>query len=176
MAADYDVPMPSWISVYCRKSVGRITPARLLNGIRDSDREAPAGVDYHTLAEDYDVDEDAVDAALGELRVAPASKFDVYAVHYQAGTARPVFVRRWTKDASVHVEEAIERRSPSPALAKRLRASVDVIGIELGASQLSDFGIVVAYEIARYLSQKGDGIIVDLQDNWTEVRGGFRDL
>jgi hypothetical protein len=163
----------SWISVYCRKSVGRITTAQLLDGIRDRDPKAHAGVDYYTLAEDYDVGEPAVRAALVKLAIEDHDPFDDYMVSY--GVRRPVFVRRWT-NASPHVEEAIERTPPSPALAKRLRASREAIGIELGASQLSDFGIVVAYEVARYLAQKGDGVIADLQHRWTKVvDGGFQD-
>jgi hypothetical protein len=169
--------MASWISVYCRTSVGAITPAALLAGIQDRDPSASAGIDYLTLAEDYDVDEDVVESALECLRVESASKtFDTYEVHYTKPAKRPVFVRRWT-DASEHVDEELERKKRPPKLVTRMRATVEAIGIELGASQLTDFGIVVAYEIARFLAQKGDGVIVDLQHEWNEVRdGAFKTL
>ena len=164
--------MPSWISIYCRRSIASITAAQLLDGIRGRDAAALAGIDYDTLAEDYDLDEDAVDAALAALVVTRDG--DTFAVSY--GPARPIFVRRW-KDATVHVEESIERRPPSTALAARLRSAVEAIGIELGASQLTEFGVVLGYEIARYLAQKGDGVIVDLQDRYVAVDGGaFQDL
>jgi len=38
-------------------------------------------------------------------------------------------------------------------------------------------GVVFGYEVARYLAQKGDGLIVDVEDRFTAVRdGAFEDL
>jgi hypothetical protein len=49
-----------------------------------------------------------------------------------------------------------------------------VIGLELGFSMLEDMGVVLAYELARYLAQKGDGVIVDDDDRWQVIeRGAF---
>ena len=173
--------MASWITVYCRKSVGAVSPDQLLAGITDKDPSASAGVDYWTLAESYAVEEDAVDTALEALRVeAEGPGFEVYSVRYCAAPRlRPVFVRRWADEARVRreLDEAAELRKPSASTSKLLEQTREVIGIELGATQLNDFGIVVAYEIARYLAQIGDGLICDLQDGWTIVRDrGFEDL
>src|SRR5262249_46163100 len=124
--------MASWISVYCATSVARVGRVRLLAGIRGRDPDALAAVDYHTLAEDRGVDGDEVAAWLAQLRIDAGRRFDTYTLRYRRGdTARPVFVRRWV-DPTVHVEEEIDRGVPSPAAAKRLRASVEAIGIELG--------------------------------------------
>lgn len=166
--------MASWISVYCTRSLAELRAKQLLKGITGRDAKAPAGVDYLTLAEGYDVDADAAEA--GEDALAVEDDDDGFIVTY--GTQRPVFVRRWAKPTRVasELEEAREH-DPSAAVEKRLARTTEVIGIELGASQLSDFGIVVAYELARYLAQKGRGIICGLDHGWTEVAdGGFADL
>jgi hypothetical protein len=54
-----------------------------------------------------------------------------------------------------------------------LNACREVIGIELGFSQLQqDVGLVIACELARYLAQKGDGVIVDDELEWFAVVDG----
>jgi hypothetical protein len=177
-AGCYGVGMASWIRVYCLKTLGSLTAEQLSLGIRDDDASAHAGVDYRTLAESFSdkIDENAVAAALAALRVeSDAPGFEVFAVHYRADPAPcPVLVRRWADKARVaeEVTEATELRNPTAPVLRLLRRTKEVIGIELGASQLEDFGIVVAHEVARYLAQKGDGLICDLQDYWTVVRDG----
>jgi hypothetical protein len=169
--------MAWWLTVYCRKPVAALTPAQLLAGIRDEDRSAPAGVDYWTLAEHYDIEDEAVvDAALDVLRVrgAGATGLDCE-VHYQPeDDRRPIVVHCWSEPERVAEElaEAEEGRSPPPAALERLQASKEIVGIELGFSQLEDMGIVLAYEIARWLAQKGDGLVVDDDDQWLAVEGG----
>ncbi len=166
--------MASWISIYCTRSLAELTAKQLLKGITGKDAKARAGVDYLTLAEDYDVDEDAAEAAEDALAIERSD--DGFIVTY--GTKRPVFVRRWAKTVRVasELEEAREHEG-SKAVEQRLGKTTEVIGIELGASQLTDFGIVVAYELARYLAQKGRGIICDLDHHWSEVvDGGFAEL
>jgi hypothetical protein len=146
--------MASWISVYCQDSLAKLTAKQLLAGI--------------------DVDEDAAEA--GEAALAVEDNDDGFIVTY--GSRRGVFVRRWADAARVREElEEARAHKGSKAVEERLGKTTEVFGIELGASQLSDFGVVVAYELARYLAQKGHGIICDLDHRWTEVTGGgFADL
>ena len=157
--------MASWISVYCRSSLDAVTARKLAAGIRDKDNDAPAGVDYLTLAEQYGVDDAAVRAALASLSVSKWSGGFVLAY----GAKLPVRVHRWTDPARVAAELA--------ELPRTLADVVEVVGIELMASQLRDFGVVVAYEVARYLAQKGNGVTRDLGGVFGVVRrGAFVDL
>ncbi len=166
--------MASWISIYCTGSLAKLTAKKLLAGITDRDPKAAAGVDYLTLAESYDVDEAVAEA--GEAALAVEDNDDGFLVGY--GGKRHVYVRRWATAKRVAEEIAEAKEHPGSAkVAAHLAKTTEVIGLELGASQLSDFGIVVAYELARYLAQKADGIICDLDHCWTEVKGGgFEDL
>jgi hypothetical protein len=70
------------------------------------------------------------------------------------------------------LEEAEEGRAPPPGALPWLRATKEIVAVELGFSQLEDMGIVLAYEIARWLAQKGDGLVVDDDDCWMMVEGG----
>jgi hypothetical protein len=169
--------MAWWITVYCRAPVSALTPAQLLAGIRDQDRSAPAGVDYRTLAEHYDIDDAAmIDAALDVLRVRPAgsSGLDCEVCHRPEEDARPIVVHCWSDPERVaeEVTEAEAGRSPPTEALARLRTSKEIVAIELGFSQLEDMGIVLAYEIARWLAQKGNGLVVDDDDCWLAVEGG----
>lgn len=170
--------MAWWLTVYCRKPVSALAPKQLLAGLRDEDREAPAGADYWTLAEHFGIDDEAVvDAALEGLRVRDANATGLGALELcyrpEAG-ARPIVVHCWTEPERVaeELEEAEEGRSPPTGVLPRLRATKEVVGIELGFSQLEDMGIVLAYELARWLAQRGDGLVVDDDDCWMAVEGG----
>jgi hypothetical protein len=170
--------MAWWLTIYCRKPVSMLTPEQLLAGLRDEDREAPAGVDYWTLAEHYGIEDEAVvDAALDVLRVRGGDTIglDVVEVCYRPQVdARPIVVHCWTAPERVaeELQEAQEGRAPPPEALARLRTIREVVGIELGFSQLEDMGIVLAYEVARWLTQKGDGVVVDDDDCWMAVEGG----
>lgn len=171
--------MSIWITLYCRRSVGDVDTARLQTGILGEDPSALAGVDYETLAEDYGIDEDLVDDALSNLEVRQVSVqgFEQYDVNYSDNEARAVTVRRWYKPGRVaeEIEEVIDRLAISEnVLVAGLRESCEVIGIELSVSQLEDMGIVIAYEIARYLAQLGECLVLNDEDEWLRVKdGGF---
>ena len=56
--------------MYCRESLAGITCEKLLSGITDGDRDAPAGIAYVTTAGFYGIeDEDLVNDALSHLRI-----------------------------------------------------------------------------------------------------------
>lgn len=173
--------MAWWLTVYCTRSVASIEPALLLSGIRDGDPEAPAGIDYTTTAEDYEVDDALVGPALKHLAVEPDSDrpLDLCVRYHADPERRPIVLHRWAEPARVAEElrECAENRSPPAAAGPVLERCCEVVGIELGFSQLEDMGVVLAYELARYLAQKGAGVVVDDEGRWFTVdRGAWVDL
>ncbi len=172
--------MPAWITVYCGRLVGPLSGTDLRRGILGGDPSALAGVDYLTLAEPFDIDdEDIVDETIQQLEVVADvdPDPDLYEVRYRREELRPIVVHRWRQPDRVREEvtEVLELRDleiPDPRLADRLRDSREVVGIELGFSQLEDMGVVVGYEIARYLAQRGDGLVLDEGDRWVRVVEG----
>ena len=168
--------MAWWLTVYCRKSVASLEPRQLADGLRDRDPEAPAGVDYEALAEEYELDEDDLNEALEQLSVVAVSResLDVELRYRRDPTARPVIVHLWTNPERVaeELEETHDIREPPDGALPYLSACREIVGIELGYSQLEDMGLVLACELARYLAQKGDGIFVDDNNEWYAVEDG----
>jgi hypothetical protein len=172
--------MAWWMTVYCRKSVAQLDAQQLLDGLRDRDPEASAGVDYALLAEVHELDEDDADEALEHLEVVTTGPrpLDVEIRYRSNPDARPIVVHLWDAPERVaeELEETLEGREPPEGALPYLSACREVIGIELGFGQLEDMGIVFASELARYLAQKGDGVIVDDENQWFAVAdGGFVD-
>ncbi|MCB9492532.1 MAG: hypothetical protein H6674_10755 [Dehalococcoidia bacterium] len=162
--------MAWWITVYCKRDCSALQPSDLAHGIRGGDPEALAGVDYDSLAEDCGVPESLVPPALEHLRVT-----DDFEVRYQQDpNARPIIVHLWMQPERVREEvgESYEVRSPPKGAAPFLERCQAVVGIELGFSMAGTMGVVIAHEVARYLAQKYDGVIVDDDDRWEVVRDG----
>ena len=160
--------MAWWITVYGTRSPdGPLpTPEDVRAGIRASPSTYQALVEAHTL----DVD---VTSALAALTVEPWGERGVQ-IAYGAEHGRSVGVHFWTEPERVaeEVEEAMEvRRAPAHGLT-RLQHSNVVAGIELGASQLEDMGYIVALQVARFLGERWNALVVDDDANWSLVRAG----
>ena len=168
--------MAWWMTVYCREPLATLDAAQVDAGLRGDDPSAPAGIDYPSLAEDHELDEDQAALALAHLRVthAGAHALDLEIRYRPEPDARPIVVHPWTEPARVveELDEAREGRDPPPEALARLADVRAVIGIELGFAQLRDMGLVIACELARYLAQKGDGVIVDDEGEWFAVVDG----
>ncbi len=151
--------MAWWLTVYCRRPVSTTSAEELQTGIN--------GADYFTLAEDYDVDDALVGPAVKALTVSKD-------LHVSFGDSRPIVVHVWSTPERVAEElsEMHEVRSPPKSLHEPLKATKEIVGIELGFSHLENLGAVIAYEIARYFAQKGDGLIVDDDDRWQRIDDG----
>ncbi|MBM4782968.1 MAG: hypothetical protein GQE15_35260 [Archangiaceae bacterium] len=159
--------MAWWLTVYCRRPVSRLTAKQLQAGITGEDATALAGVDYFTLAEDYDVADELVSPAMKALKVSKE-------LQVSFGDSRPIVVHVWSSPERVAEElsEVQEVRTPPKSLRSALKDTKEIVGIELGFSHLENMGVVIAYELARYLAQKGDGVIVDDDDRWQRIDDG----
>jgi hypothetical protein len=167
--------MPSWIYLCCRKSVSKITAARLLRGIKGDEPEPRAGVDYLTLAEDYPVGklkgyENVVEESLRRLEVAAQPDDIAYEVSYADWPARPIAVHRWDLESagSGLLDGILQKGAP----AVKAATFKQLIGIRLSRHHLGDMGIVFAYEVARYLGQLGRALVLNDQGDWQEIEDG----
>jgi hypothetical protein len=175
--------VPRWIYLCCREPLDPLPASQLARGITAGDPERPAGIDYLTLAEDYPIGKrknhgELITQAVGALEVAeaPSDGHRAYKVRYAPWPARPIVVHRWDdeKERNEIVESLFYKGAPIDRGAVSIR---DVVEIQLWRHQLDDAGIVIAYEIARYLGQIGGALILDDRGHWKEVqRGGWRDL
>lgn len=169
--------MSNWITIYCARALGSLSAVELAAGLRGDDPHALAGVDYRTLSEDYGIDESLVENCARTLSVKESTdvRYGWYRVDFSTLGSDPLTLYRWSQPERVaeEVTEVLGRLEiTNSVLARRLKTSCEVIGIELKPSQLADMGVVVAYEVARYLAQRGDGIVVNEADEILFVRGG----
>lgn len=171
--------MSAWITVYCADSLRTLTASQLLDGIRGKDAYALAGVDYPTLAEDYGAEASHATDLARTLAVRALDNDAGYEVTYR-DDSRPVFLRQWRKPDRVaeEVREVTERPEQLPQqVVDLLSKTQEVVGVEYAPQSSDEMGIVVAYEVARYVAQVGAGIIRTDEGRWLRVlNGGFSEL
>ncbi len=163
--------MSAFWHLYCKRTLAHLTPAALAAGI------APA--DFHTEAEGYEVPEEQVEAALSYLSIeAEGDGFSRWALRYRPEGMRQVYI--WRSDKPQEVAELLNEareavhglRKGARTIKRHLAETQEVVSIELGWGQLGDMGIVLAYEVARWLATEGDGLMRDHEDVWWILRRG----
>jgi len=163
--------MAAWFTVYCSRSVGRVTAADILAAMN--------GWDFHTAAEGYGInDDEEVDRALASLKLEPDSgRGGVrFRLTYGPPELRPILICAVTASEVLaeergEAEELLDEASGMGVERVRahLRRVVEVAAIELGWSQLEDMGVVFAGMVSEYLAGVGDGLIRDPHDVWWAV-------
>jgi len=96
-------------------------------------------------------------------------------MRYLPQDGRSLLVHRWIEHGLVaeEIEEARDRVAEvSRTITQHLSETREVVGIKRGVSQLHDFGVILAYEVARYLAQRGDGLIRNDQHQWLAIEKG----
>ncbi len=163
--------MAAWFTIYCSRSVERVTAVDIL--------AAMDNWDFHTSAEGYGIgDDEVVDRALASLKLErDAGPGDVrFRLTYGPPKRRPILIHAHT-DPEVLAEERDEAEElleeASGESIERVRAHlsrmVEVVSVELGWSQLEDMGVVLAGMLSEYLAVIGDGLIRDPRDVWWVV-------
>jgi hypothetical protein len=160
--------MAAWMSVYCASSVSAVTAADILADLSDAD--------VCTIAEGFGIeDAEAVGAAMAKLRIEPASDpQDVWLrLSVRPAEYRPVVIHRWSAPSRVETEraEALEQLDAVAGegigrVRSHLGRSVEVVGLELGWSQLDSIEIVLAWLVAEYLARVGQGLIRHECGSW----------
>lgn len=145
--------MPAWITVYCR-SADPIPPPTQIEDALDSD--------WWTLGEFHELEEDEVDAFMGSLEWSDAPP------EIRSPERRPLQFHTWTgARADEEVAELDERDLEIPtAVRLRLIGVKQVFAIEMGLSQLDTMYETVAFEIAYWLAEHRDGVILGENDAW----------
>ncbi len=154
--------MTYWITIYNRQDLGRLKESDFIASITQSD--------YHTLCEQYDLDENLIAPALSHLRLLkdPGETSSFFLLRYGPEGKRPLVVNRWTVDSEVGqaiLGEAMDRAS-SDGIRARLKATNQILTIALAYSQLQNMGLLLGYEIARWSAWQGEGIMEGLDGLW----------
>ena len=153
--------MAYWITIFNQVPVGEISTSVLLTAINKSNLE--------TLCKQYDLDPDLIEPALAHFEVISAATAQpIMVIKYQQGGEKPIVVYRW--DAASQAGDSYLRKVmhevSNQAVEQHLQKTQVVYGLELEQSHLADMGLLIAYEIARWLAQQGKGVILGLDNAW----------
>jgi hypothetical protein len=154
--------MPYSIFVFNQCALGEISADELESDLKK--------VSFTTLCKQYGLDPQLIPEAQENLDVLAADS-DVspfFLVSYQPKKEKliTVFRRevRFPEDKALLMEFVQGQQSYS--LKSALHQTCCFFRIDLEKSQLRDMGLLLGYEIARWLSFRGKGLVMDLQGMW----------
>lgn len=157
--------MAYWIKVFNRADVGEYDQEILLEAIVQSN--------YYTLCDQYGLDKEGVEPALENLAViqSPHEDAPFFVLKYQSEGKRPIVVYHWqvTDESGQEFVQFELDQVTSTAVREHLRLTRNIYGIALAKSQLFDMGLLLGYELARWLAERGSGLVVGLDGKWYQL-------
>lgn len=123
-----------------------------------------------TLCEQYRLDGALIAPALVHLELITdmAGEVPYSTLYYGAEGSRPIFIQRWDAkqdDGAIMLAAHLEK-SHSEVLTGHFTETRQIWGISLLPAQLREMGLVLAYEVGRYLAVQGRGLVYGLDGVW----------
>jgi hypothetical protein len=127
-------------------------------------------VSFSTLCEQYGLDPRFITETRDNLEVLAARR-DVspyFLVKYQTNDQPPivVFQQRLSYPGDEVLLKSFVRGQTGQRLVEELERACCIFRIDLEEAQLRDMGLLLGYEIARWLAFLGKGLMRDLQGAW----------
>jgi len=143
--------MDQEILVFNPKSLGKIDPKKLIHILLK--------VNFATLCSQYGLNSALIGLVKVNLNVVVSENrdFPYFLVKYGGDKDRPLFVyeRQPESRKGMSIWDGITGGSNSEEVNTHLSKTNFLVEIELGQKQLSDMGLLLAYEIARWAAVKG---------------------
>jgi hypothetical protein len=154
--------MRYWITVYNPIPMSGFDEGSFIKAITQSD--------YHTLCEQYGLDEALIAPEIPPLSIAypPHAGNLFFFMEYGVDRAASLAMYRWSSASDtgrVLLSEALGHVA-SERLSGALMAAQNIWGIEVEKFQLEDLGLLLAYEIARWAMHQGGGVMCGLDGFW----------
>jgi hypothetical protein len=154
--------MPYQIVIFNQQPVVEIAKESFVEVLNESN--------LFTLCEQYALDPAVIEPLLSNLEVVTVENdpSPFFLLRYHPGSLHPIVVDYWdlsTIKGKAFLSDVIELAS-TDWLTERLEATGYIICIELIKSQLMDAGLLLAYELARWMADQGCGIVRGLDGNW----------
>ena len=154
--------MPYRIMVFNQKQLGQFSKAELLTVIK--------GANFPTLCRQYGLEIALIEPALAHLAVEKAGgdQAPYFLLRYQPNGQPPIIVTEWNRDEIFHHQrlKGFDRQVAFPSLQNYFSRTQAVYSVALVLSQLSDLGLLLAYELARWAAHQGEGIVLGLDGMW----------
>lgn len=136
----------------------------------DSLRKTLLTVNFETLSSQYDLYPVAIEPAKANLDVVVSEEheFPYFLVEYGDERGHPLVINeQGVESARGHrIFKDLLEGHLSGNIKAHLRASNFLVEIELAQHQLTNMGLLLAYEIARWAAFKGEGIVLGLDGRW----------
>jgi hypothetical protein len=126
---------------------------------------------YYTLCDQYGLDSAQIETTLAHLALiqGKTSSFSPYLLlHYHPKGLRPLLVHAWQVNCpqgKLILQRALNSINDD-VLKQALRHTFMILSIELSQEQLRDMGLLLAYEVARWAAEQGQGIVRGLDRKW----------
>lgn len=154
--------MAYWIWIFNQQSLGDIDRELLV--------EAISKANFWTLCEQYGIDPVMIEPAREHFKVitAEVGVAPFFLVSYRPVGERSITVNRWDANGEIGgqiLSQAIHAVT-NEEIKVRLLGTQQIFGIELQLTQIEDMGLLLAYELARWISVHGQGAVLGLDGAW----------
>jgi hypothetical protein len=150
------------INVFSQISIAEIIPEKL--------EETLEKISFRTLCRQYGLDCSLIDQTLKNLRVA-ISGSDVspyFVVEYLPPGGRPLIIYHLkpSSEDGGRILAASQASILEKDLSEKLSRFGAIYSIDLHPAQLKDMGLLLGYEVARWIGFLGHGLVRDLHGDW----------
>jgi hypothetical protein len=154
--------MSYWIMVFTQHSLGRFDKEDVLTVITEAN--------FSTLCDQYGLDPAQIQPALDQLTIetSDVGSLPFFFLRYQPLHRPPIVVTEWAVAAEAGSRLLAEVGKGNPTLfeGEGLDQSRFIYSMEMVESQLSDMGLLLAYEVARWVMMRLGGVMLGLDCTW----------
>lgn len=151
-----------WIQVFNSRALSELDLPKLIETLLE--------VNYPSLCSEYGLDPASIAPALSHLEVVSTSEgiAPFFLVKYQPGGVVPLVVYRWDSagEKGVRWLNQAKARVNVSLVEAQLARTQEIFAISLHAAQLEGLGLLLAYEIARWAAEEGEGLVFGLDGAW----------
>ncbi|NLN70380.1 MAG: hypothetical protein GX142_06315 [Chloroflexi bacterium] len=127
-------------------------------------------VHYESLCQQYGLDTALIAPTLKRLSIEQSrgAPLPYFLFHYREKSRPALIVSEWKDMAAWQVRFLADKGTARPPVSARafISKAQAVYGVALEESQLTDLGLLLAYEIARWLTERGPGIMLGVDGVW----------
>ncbi len=151
-----------WIQVYNQLPLADLAEQSLMVAL--------LATNFQSLCNEYGLDQAMIEPALSDLELiaAPENVAPFFLLKYRPHGGVPLVVYRWQADgeAGEHWLREARKQARHPWIKEHLAVTHDILAVSLRTQQLKDFGLLLAYEVARWAGAEGEGLVYGLDGIW----------
>jgi hypothetical protein len=153
------------ILVINHQTLGKINPEKLVLEMK--------AVNFSTLCDQYGLDPGLIPQMKSNLSVitAKGDASPYFVLKYNQKEGLPIIVYRWDprSETGKFITRELLTGSLPEGVGEHLKNASCIVGIELYQSQMKDMGLILAYEIARWVASRGQGMVLGLDGVWYQL-------